>query len=823
MNKLNRITLFVSYLAITLIVFVLITFFILQKTFIDIILDWSFYVFIALFALTTQEMFKWVNIGKRGEWSDLVIILFMGFYIFFFTKDIITSFMGAFSIYLWFGAYELKEYAVINRLVIISLITYNVIFVCGVISFYLDNPFYLNTAFAFSFWILLILGFIFFGRRYLIVWRFMSPAYLTLFLYIIAWIAVIFVNQYTPINFLEYIYIVLIFVNILIYFSSGFLLDKLLGVKRSKNEKLTSLVNEVKTKLDLNSKVRVGFGEYPILNAMAYGPFFDRRIAIIAEDVDEIPEDELKGIVAHELAHTKANHTLILTLITISDLVLRMILKIPATYYDYTFGDPKLPLIYFILFNVSLYIFIYIIVRTLEGNADLYAKKCGYAKELVKALYNLESFYASGREIGLNTMLLCEEKIFENNKKLDYISTAEYLNKSMIKPSRGSLIANLLNSHPPSFLRIASLLGNNLKPFKQALLPFMLLKRSKQKKYAQLFKNERDLFQTIAIQKFNERFPNLIVSEFLKNLKKKLMFENALQKTYLFTNLITADKIIGVLTDVKFKDNIADGVEYVVEISGNNSQMLLETSLFKKEEVDLKETYYIKNNYPLKLENIDIINQGKDAKYIFTDSGQKKIEKEITKTKLPNSTKFLMNLKNKTVFLKIKAQLDIFKCVDVIPAKEFNDYIIIIESVGLKVVKKEIHLKDLIVKPNDIYFSLSKYEQFRKSEITLFNWVKQHRILTTIFLKKPVNNFEICYVNRINVQDKKPAEKNNENIEISNIFGQIKDIPYHQIESVSFSLNSAILYLKSELSFFNVMMYKLLKKLNPKSYLFFFF
>ena len=76
--------------------------------------------------------------------------------------------MGAFSIYLWIGIFELKDYPVLNKVLIISLVTYNVIFIAGLFSFYLNNPFFINTSFAFSFWIILIMGFILFGRKYIV-------------------------------------------------------------------------------------------------------------------------------------------------------------------------------------------------------------------------------------------------------------------------------------------------------------------------------------------------------------------------------------------------------------------------------------------------------------------------------------------------------------------------------------------------------------------------------------------------------------------------------------------------------------------------------
>ncbi len=360
-------------------------FILFQFQWIDILMDWTFYPVVFFFLLSINEIYHWAKISRRSELSDLVAIAFLFFLILFVTKDLLTSIMGAFSIYLWFGVYELREYPVINKILIISLVTYNVIFVAGLVSFYLEDPFYVNTAFAFSFWIILALGFLFFGRKYIIVWRFMSPAYLLLFLYIIAWLAIVFINQYTPIefiyssplssdninplNFIYNIYFVLIVVNWIVYFVSGSILDKLLGIKRVENEELLSTVENIKNDLGIKGKVKVGFGKYPILNAMAYGSFFDKRIAIIAEDINQIPKDEMKGIVAHELAHTKGKHTLILTFITTADLVFRMLLGLPATYYDYTFGDPQIPMITFIFLNLVIYMFFFYFCKNIRGKS----------------------------------------------------------------------------------------------------------------------------------------------------------------------------------------------------------------------------------------------------------------------------------------------------------------------------------------------------------------------------------------------------------------------------------------------------------------------
>ncbi|MFW9951710.1 MAG: M48 family metalloprotease [Candidatus Thorarchaeota archaeon] len=432
MKKITRIIIFLSILIISVLTFAFSFLFLFQETWFFVLSDWIFILLIIFYVLSIEELYRWVKNGRRSELSDLVAILLFFFLIFFISKDILTSIMGCFSIYLWFAIYELKDYPVLNKILIISLTTYNVIFIAGLISSFTGAEIVLNTAYAFSFWIILGLGFLLFGRKYLVIWRFLSPEYLTLFLYIIAWLVVVFIGEYTGFNFIgqkallfsefnlqEFIlniYFILIVINWIIYFVSGPILDAMLGIKRIEDTKLLEIVDNVKKDIGIKGRVKVGFGKYPIINAMAYGSFLDKRIAIISEELTNLPTDEIKGIIAHELSHTKGKHTLILTLITSLDLIVRMMLGIPATFYDYTFGNPQLPLFGFILLNFGIYIVLFVFVRILEGKADLRTKKKGYAKELIKALYNLESFYATGREIGLNTMLLCDEKITEYNK-----------------------------------------------------------------------------------------------------------------------------------------------------------------------------------------------------------------------------------------------------------------------------------------------------------------------------------------------------------------------------------------------------------------------
>jgi len=780
--------------------------------------------------------------------SDLVAIAFFFFLIFFFTKDLMTSIMGAFSIYLWVGVFELKEYPILNKILIISLVTYNVIFLAGLFSFYLGDPFFLNTAFSFSFWIILIMGFILFGRKYIVIWRFMSPEYLTLFLYIIAWLAISFIDQFTPIDFIYgspligtqlnlltfvmNIYFVLIIVNWVIYFISGPILDKMLGIIRVEDKKLLLIIEEVKKEVGVKGNIKIGFGKYPILNAMAYGSVFDKRIAIIAEDMSDIPEDELKGIVAHELSHVKGKHTLILTVITVADLVVRMFLGIPATYYDYTFGNPQLPMIAFIMLNIIIYIFLYIFVRILEGKADLNTKKSGYSNELVKALYNLESFYATGREIGLNTMLLCDEKVTRDNQLLDYMDTANYLNRSMIKPSRVSLLSNFLNSHPPSYHRISAILSDaskdfRLKPSKEALLPFICLKKSKQKKYAKKFEESRLKFKKIALEKFKELFEIEDIVLLMEKLERRELFRLDLNKDFIFKNKITGEMIIGNLEEIKFIDDLCDSDNYIVRELETNNKLTLNASLYAKMRTDLNEVYYFKNNMPLRLKGIELNENKTDGNYLFSDKEGKNLYKPILKTKLPNSLAIIKNLKDRELFFKIKGEIKIYKCMNVSFTNDLGDCELeLIDSIDVGYIKNGIKftIKELVIRPKNISLTISRSEKYRKQELELVEWLMFNKKQAFFWLKKPVNNLEIGYIKEINMNKENLKDKlinndknNEKSIIIENIFGKEKILIYKAIELINFEHDTILVQKKSDTTFFSKLGYKILKKLKPES------
>jgi len=118
LKKFTRFSLFSLYLVISIAFSASSYFFIFLANYLELLNDWTFYVMLIFYLLSLEELYRWAKNGKRSEMSDFVAILFFFFLIFFFSKDILTSVMGAFSIYLWFGIFELKDYPVLNKILI---------------------------------------------------------------------------------------------------------------------------------------------------------------------------------------------------------------------------------------------------------------------------------------------------------------------------------------------------------------------------------------------------------------------------------------------------------------------------------------------------------------------------------------------------------------------------------------------------------------------------------------------------------------------------------------------------------------------------------
>jgi len=762
-----------------------------------------------------SEFWSWVKVGKRGEMADVAALALLGVFFYLLTEDFFTALLGAFGVYLCIGIFELREYAVINKLGLITAIVYNFIFVMGLIDRFFPNPGFSwrDTAFGFSFWLILILGFAFFGRKYLIVWRFMSPQYLTLGLYLIAWLAVVYSARIFSLDFNLYIYEVLIITNFVVYFLSGPLLGKIMGIRAITDPDLQKLVEDVAKQMGVKGRIKVGIGRYPIINAMAYGAFFDKRMGIICEDWRAIPQNELQGIIAHELAHLRGNHTFILALITTLDLVIRKFAGIPATMYDYTFNpglSDRFPMVFFILLNIVIFAFLYIFVRILEGKADRAVRDIGRGEDLARALFNLEGFYASGREAGLNTMLLCDEKNLPENQELDYFTTAQYISNYLVRPSRPDVLSGFLNSHPASAIRIASMYDHSFGSWSESLMTFSLLGGQKRKDFARSVEQARVQFERQATEQLLNKFHEQTINQFCSRIGLREDYNLVLGKQHLFTHKISGTCFVGTIRDVKWQENAGMPTILIIHLlNGENKEV--PAGLYDFKPILIGGHYDLRKLGTVTLESAEIGTDLKDVIFSFLqkDGTTRKVSNK--NIKLPLSLDFLDGLEGKPIFLRTHGTLIPYICQKVEKGSSYQNYSFLVTPRGEEKLET-LNAKNLAIYPYRMGLALYKDKTLWREQIKILQLFQDGKCRITINLKKPVNNMERGIITDI---ISRPGEFT-ETLQFANMFQKTKEIPVQDIDFISFSSdNIATFEFLQNVSFATRLLHKITKRTHP--------
>jgi hypothetical protein len=138
-------------------------------------------------------------------------------------------------------------------------------------------------------------------------------------------------------------------------------------------------------------------------------------------------------------------------------------------------------------------------------------------------------------------------------------------------------------------------------------------------------------------------------------------------------------------------------------------------------------------------------------------------------------------------------------------------------------IKFQSKLKDLIIRPRAIYIAINRNEKGLKTESKIFEWLIKHQLRIYFYLKKPVNNLEIGYIQEMRLDVEKSTRKLVEGnklgknyITVKNIFGERQDIPYISLEAISFEYITGKIQKKSETSIFSKFGYVLLKKYKPE-------
>src|SRR3990172_7651175 len=261
-------------------------------------------------AVFLAELYKFFKYKTHSELLDLSLMAWIFLITYFPFEDPLLSLLSAMLAIMIMGVYELRESPVWVRLMAAFTVSYAWIMLGLVLEklvtflqllpiFGISNPLQIS-GFTLSTtpWVLLIFFFAFFGKRFLLVSRFLSPQYVYLFLYALLYLVI---SGIPGIDW-QFRFLGIIIINGILYLLSDYLLHFIFGIRSLDDNRVRSIVKKVQ--LEIKTRVRrIGIVNAPIINAFAYGPWFDQRIAFIVKNIDDFKDDEILGIATHELAH----------------------------------------------------------------------------------------------------------------------------------------------------------------------------------------------------------------------------------------------------------------------------------------------------------------------------------------------------------------------------------------------------------------------------------------------------------------------------------------------------------------------------------------
>lgn len=241
---------------------------------------------------------------------------------------------------------------------------------------------------------------------------------------IFLWLAIVF---NLPQVFLKnYIFMFFIFIAFLFFlgafYSYAFII--LGNAKILKNEKLRKTLLELADEFEVkikDIKITEIFGE-KVANAMVSGilPKF-RYIFLTDYLLENFDENEIKAIVAHELAHVKKKHLILKEIIAIGWFVFWILLSFliknfMKSFLSFTFTFLFAFLFYFLLINGK-------ISLKFEREADILAAKIVGKKYVIKALKKLAKVNVAPRKTGkLFNLITLHPSIEERIKYLEKAS-----------------------------------------------------------------------------------------------------------------------------------------------------------------------------------------------------------------------------------------------------------------------------------------------------------------------------------------------------------------------------------------------------------------
>lgn len=620
----------------------------------------------------------------------------------------------------------------------------------------------LFTAWAYNImiFVFIIMALIFFGKKFVLVSRLMSPQilylvlfgliYVTLYIVIDILINVDVISAETvsnlswfylgpeSISYAERIvflslgpYELLIFAALGMYFISGPLLTKLLGIKPIEDKRILSLVEEVRAKMGIKRKLKVGYVEAPILNAMAFGPWFDQRITIICRDLAEFNDDDIRGIVAHELAHNKRLHVVILQAIAATEMIIKKALLLPATTLDYSaYRDLEVSFGVYFLINYGILAFLYIFVRILEGDADKQTKKAGYGKELAQALYRLEGFYQGvAGDFGVNVQLLTGKEFTEEEKQRFLGEAAIRLYRHIYRPGRWDMVANIFMSHPRSAYRIQAMIDDELSPIKGALLPYwLILPNFIRGKTIKNFAKKRDDFANLISSRYTEYYGKDGVKTFLEITRMNELVSRIVGRDVVGYDHIEDVLISGKADGIIINELICRPLSLSIKTDDGNLEDI-QISDYSIHDAELNEKYVSKNGKTGILLSYE--PSEKNNKPIFTFKSLNNEEEIYTNKYTGKPISYFESYINDEIFIYVDGVDRGAKIKSFELGKSFSEssFIFEVDKAG-KIEEISYSGKDLLIELPPVLLRFSK-DKIAKQTVTLQTLVGKSVILYT--------------------------------------------------------------------------------------------
>ncbi|PSP85996.1 zinc metalloprotease HtpX [Halobacteriales archaeon QS_6_64_34] len=192
-------------------------------------------------------------------------------------------------------------------------------------------------------------------------------------------------------------------------------------------------------------KPKIAVADSRTPNAFATGRSQDNAaVAVTTGIVDLLDDEELEGVLAHELAHIKNRDVMVMTIASFLSTIAFLVVR-----WGWLFsggrgrgGQQQVPVFVAILFSLVVWILSFLLIRALSRYREFAADRGGAS--------------ITGRPAALATALMKIDSGMENVPKDDLRGQSE-MNAFFIIPIRSGFIGRLFSTHPSTEKRIERL------------------------------------------------------------------------------------------------------------------------------------------------------------------------------------------------------------------------------------------------------------------------------------------------------------------------------------------------------------------------------